>query len=58
MKRIPQIDRLMFAQMQTSNILKLIEGNQFEKHMSEKLWSVYYELDRQIKNFVYADKNQ
>ena len=58
MKRIPQIDRLMFAQMQTSNILKLIEGNQFEKHMSGKLWSVYYELDRQIKNFVYADKNQ
>lgn len=51
-------ERLMFVQTQTTNLIELLEGNPFQKYMTGKLWSVYYELDRQLINLRYADKVQ
>lgn len=58
MKKTSPLDALFAAQLQTSNILRCIEGNPMEHYMSRKLWPVYYELDRQIKNMVHANKIQ
>ena len=41
---------LLSAKSQIENVLKLIEGNQYESYMNLKLTSVWYELDRQLKN--------
>ena len=41
---------LLSAKTQIENVLKLIEGNQYESYMNLKLTSVWYELDRQLKN--------
>ena len=42
--------KLTLAKSQVSNVIELIKDNEFEQHMSTKLWSVYYELERQQKN--------
>jgi hypothetical protein len=41
---------LLAAKSQIENVLKLIEGNEYESYMNLKLTSVWYELDRQLKN--------
>lgn len=41
---------LLSAKSQIENVLKLIEGNEYESYMNLKLTSVWYELDRQLKN--------
>ena len=41
---------LLAAQQQIENILSLIKGNEYESYMNLKLTSVWYELDRQLKN--------
>lgn len=40
--------KLILALNQVENILKLIEGNEYERFMTSKLISIYYELQRQI----------
>ena len=42
--------RLLAAKYQIENILKLIKGNEYESYMNLKLTSVWFELDRQLKN--------
>ena len=50
-KRIEDpIFRLLSAKAQIQNVLSLIEGNEYESYMNLKLTSVWYELDRQLKN--------
>lgn len=58
MRKTSPLDALFAAQLQTSNILRCIEGNPMEHYMSGKLWSVYYELDRQIKNLHHQQKTE
>jgi hypothetical protein len=41
---------LLSAKTQIENILSLIKGNEYESYMNLKLTSVWYELDRQLKN--------
>ena len=40
--------KLHLALMQTSNILSLIEGNQYEQFMKNKLVTLQVELNRQL----------
>jgi hypothetical protein len=42
--------RLLSAKAQIENVLKLIKDNEYESYMNLKLTSVWYELDRQLKN--------
>ena len=58
MKRIedPML-KLILAKTQVSNDIELIKDNEFEQHLSTKLWSVYYELERQQKNLHHQQKN-
>ena len=58
MKRIedPML-KLILAKTQVSNVIELIKDNEFEQHMSTKLWSVYYELERQQRNLQHQQKN-
>ena len=59
MKRIedPML-KLILAKTQVSNVIELIKNNEFEQHMSTKLWSVYYELERQQRNLQHQQKNE
>jgi len=50
--------KLTLAKTQVSNVLELIKDNEFEHYMSRKLWSVYYELERQQKNLAHANKSK
>ena len=42
--------RLLSAKAQIENVINLIKGNEYESYMNLKLTSVWYELDRQLKN--------
>ena len=57
MKRIedPML-KLILAKTQVSNVIELIKDNEFEQHLSTKLWSVYYELERQQRNLHHQQK--
>lgn len=50
--------KLTLAKTQVSNVIELIKDNEFEQHLSTKLWSVYYELERQQKNLAHANKSK
>ena len=41
---------LLSAKVQIENILNLIKGNEYESYMNLRLTSVWFELDRQLKN--------
>jgi hypothetical protein len=45
-----EIIKLLSAHRQVENCLLLLKGNEFEQHMCGKLYSVKYELERQISN--------
>jgi len=59
MKRIedPML-KLTLAKSQVSNVIELIKDNEFEQYMSTKLWSVYYELERQQRNLQHQQKTE
>jgi NOL1/NOP2/fmu family ribosome biogenesis protein len=59
MKRIedPML-KLILAKTQVSNAIELIKDNEFEQYMSTKLWSVYYELERQESNLQHQQKTE
>lgn len=59
MKRIedPML-KLTLAKAQVSNVIELIKDNEFEQYMSTKLWSVYYELERQQRNLQHQQKTE
>lgn len=59
MKRIedPML-KLILAKTQVSNVIELIKDNEFEQYMSTKLWSVYYELERQESNLQHQQKTE
>ena len=40
--------KLILARDQVKNVMKLIEGNQYQQHMFMHLNSVYYEIERQL----------
>jgi len=50
--------KLTLAKSQVSNVIELVKDNEFEQYMSIKLWSVYYELERQQKNLAHANKSK
>ena len=41
---------LLSAKVQIENILNLIKGNEYESYMNLRLTSVWFEIDRQLKN--------
>jgi len=43
-------ERLLFALMQTENIIKLTENNPYNNYLRQHLSSVKYELERQVNN--------
>lgn len=56
MKRIEDpAFKLLSAKMQIENVLNLIKDNEYETYMNLKLTSVWYELDRQLKNFNHKE---
>ena len=42
--------KLLLGLHQVEGVMKLIEGNEYEKYMSSHLNTVKYELIRQLKN--------
>jgi len=49
---ITEETKLILAINQVENVIKLIEGNEWENYMNLRLTSVYYELQRQLTNQV------
>jgi hypothetical protein len=45
-----EYEKLIFAKHQVSNVLQLIQGNEYEEHMKLSLTKVYHELQRQLNN--------
>jgi len=42
--------KLLFALQQTENIIKLMQGNEYEKFFNSHLSPIIYELQRQLTN--------
>ena len=49
--------KLHLALMQTNNILNLIQGNQYEQFMRNKLISLQVEMNRQLSNLTKIKKS-
>ena len=49
--------KLILAIHQVEGVLNLIKGNESETYMNLKLTSVYYELERQLKNLTDNSRN-
>jgi len=49
--------KLHLALMQTNNILSLMEGNQYEQFMRNKLISLQVEMQRQLSNLTNTKKS-
>jgi hypothetical protein len=45
-----QTSKLLFALQQTENIIKLVQGNEYERFFSSHLSPIVYELKRQLTN--------
>jgi len=45
-----QTSKILFALHQTENIIKLMQGNDYEKFFTSQLSPVLYELNRQLTN--------
>jgi len=45
---ISEKEKLCIALQQVENLISLLKGNQYEKYLTFKLTSVYYEIQRQI----------
>jgi len=45
---ISEKEKLCIALQQVENLISLLKGNQYEKYLTSKLTSVYYEIQRQI----------
>jgi len=45
---ISEREKLCIALQQVENLISLLKGNQYEKYLTFKLTSVYYEIQRQI----------
>jgi len=52
-----QRTKLHLALMQTNNILNLIQGNQYESFMRNKLISIQIEMNRQLSNLTKIKKS-
>ena len=49
--------KLHLALMQTNNILSLMEGNQYESFMRNKLIPLQVEMNRQLSNLTNSKKS-
>jgi hypothetical protein len=49
--------KLHLALMQTNNILSLMEGNQYEQFMRNKLIGLQVEMQRQLSNLTKTKKS-
>jgi len=45
-----QTSKILFALQQTENIIKLMQGNEYEKFFTSQLSPILYELQRQLTN--------
>jgi len=45
---ISEKEKLCIVLQQVENLISLLKGNQYEKYLTFKLTSVYYEIQRQI----------
>jgi hypothetical protein len=43
-------EKLILAQMQVKNLIKLLKGNSYENYMCGKLYGIEYELERQLSH--------
>jgi len=43
-------EKLILAQMQVKNLIKLLKGNSYENYMFGKLYGIEYELKRQLSH--------
>jgi len=48
--------KLVFALQQTENVIKLMQGNEYEKFFNSHLSPIIYELQRQLTNETKSDK--
>jgi len=48
---------LLSAKVQIENVLNLIKGNEYESYMNLRLTSVWFEIDRQLKNMKTKTSN-
>ena len=48
--------KLLFALQQTENIIRLMQGNEYEKFFNSHLSPVIYELQRQLTNLKQSSK--
>jgi hypothetical protein len=51
-----QTSKLLFALQQTENIIKLMEGNEYERFFNSHLSPIIYELQRQLTNQTESSK--
>jgi len=51
-----QTSKLLFALQQTENIIKLVQGNEYERFFSSHLSPIVYELKRQLTNLKQSTK--
>jgi len=53
---VNQKTKLIFALMQTENIISLMQGNEYERFFSSHLSPILYELKRQLTNQTHSTK--
>ena len=53
---ITSVEKLLFAIMQTENVLKLTKENESSKFIESQLTPVYYELKRQLNKLTASKK--
>ena len=51
-----ETSKLLFAIQQTENIIKLMQGNEYEKFFISQLSPVLYDLKRQLTNLKKSSK--
>jgi hypothetical protein len=51
-----ETSKLLFALQQTENIIKLMQGNEYERFFNSHLSPVIYELNRQLTNETNSTK--
>jgi len=51
-----ETSKLLFALQQTENIIKLMQGNEYEKFFNSHLSPIIYELNRQLTNLKKSSK--
>ena len=51
-----QKEKLILAEIQIENLILLLKGNEYERHLYSSLYSVKYEIQRQLTNLSQSSK--